>query len=167
MFANLQVVGGNGVPHPLGPVLLLAFYGIDGVGDRTLCDRIGEDTLFLLTVVQTEGRTDMEVLQRIDVDIGIAKQAPVGVTVVGITVETCHWVLAVGITTYGTGIVTVDGADGQRGVELQHILEETARGSHLAGAVKGEVLTYGNHVEVLDLQQFEFGIHTSRDTVEV
>lgn len=55
----------------------------------------------------------MEVLDGVDVDIGITEQAPVSIAVVGVTIQTGEWVLTVGVAAYRTGIVTVDGAYGQ------------------------------------------------------
>lgn len=56
------------------------------------------------------------------IDIGVAKSTPVGIPVVGVAMQTCHWVLTVRVATHGTGITAIGGVDGERGVELQDIL---------------------------------------------
>ena len=86
MFAHLEIVGGNGIPHPFRPMFLLSFHTVDGVGYGALSNGILEDALLLLGIVETEGCLDIEVLERIDVQIGIAKHAPVGVAVVAVAV---------------------------------------------------------------------------------
>lgn len=52
-------------------------------------------------------------------------------------------------------------------VELQHVLEETARSLYLTGTVQGEVLTNGDDIQILYLQQLILCVDTGRDTVEV
>ena len=113
VFANLQVIGGDGIPHPLGPVLLLGLHTIDGVGHGAFCNRIGEDALLFLCVVKSERRFDIEVLDRIDVDVCITEGAPIDITVVTVAIQTCHGILAVGVASHRPGIVAVDGAHGQ------------------------------------------------------
>ena len=122
MLAHLQVIGGDQVPHPLGPVLLLSLHGIGRVGHRTLCYGIGEDTLLFLGIVKTEGSLDIEVLDRVDVHIDITEGTPVGITVVAVTIQSCYRILTVGIATYRTGIFAIGSIDRERGVELQHVL---------------------------------------------
>ena len=57
--------------------------------------------------------------------------------------------------------------NGQRRVELQHILQESARSLKLVGAVDGEVLTHGHDLAVTDVQQLVCRVHTGRKTLEV
>ena len=85
MLATLQIIGGNSIPHPLCPMLLLRFYSIGGIGNSTLCDRIDESALFLLRVVKTEGGLNIQVLYRVDIYVSITKHTPEGVTVVLVT----------------------------------------------------------------------------------
>ena len=167
VLALLEVVSGNEVPHPLRPVLLLGLHGILRTSHGTFRNRIGEDALLLLRVVQTEGSLDVQVLQGVDVDIGITEHTPVGVAVVLVTLQTSQRVLTVGVAAYRTGKLAGGGIDGQRGVELQHVLQEAARGLHLTGAVDGEVLTDGHDVAVLDLHQLVLSVHTTREALEV
>ena len=55
----------------------------------------------------------------------------------------------------------------QRGVELQHILQESARSLKLVGAVYREVLTHGHDLAVADGQQLVGRVHTGRNALEV
>ena len=48
VFADFHVIGGDGIPHPFGPMLLLCLYGILVVGYVTFRDGIGKDALLLL-----------------------------------------------------------------------------------------------------------------------
>ena len=113
MLALLEIVGGNGIPHPLRPVLLLGFHAVDGVGHGSLSDGVLEDALLFLCVVETKGGFDVEALEGVDVQVGIAEHAPVGVTVIAVAVQTGHGVLAVGIAAHGTCVVSAGGVDGE------------------------------------------------------
>ena len=152
VLACLEAVAGHGVPHPLCPVLLLGLDGIGGVGHGAFGDRIGEDALLFLSVVEAEGALDVEVLEWIDVDERIAEHAPVCVAIVGIARQACQRVLAVGIAADRTCEAAIGGIYGERGIELKDVLEESARSLHLAGAVDGEVLAHGDDVAVVNLQ---------------
>ena len=167
MLAHLKVVSGNGVPHPLRPMFLLRLHGIDGVRHSALGDRIGENALLLLCIIQTKSGTDVEILEGVDIDVGIAEHAPITVAIVGITLQSCHGVFAVRITTHRTCIVATDSTDRDGWVELQHILQESSRCLHFAGAVDREVLADGDDVSVAQLQQFVVRIHAGRKTLEV
>ena len=167
MQALLEGIGGNGVPHPLGPMLLLGLYGIGGIGHCSFRNRIGEDALLLLGIVDTEGGLDVEILQWVDVQKHIAEGAPVTVTVVAVAVETGHRILTIGIAAYRSGILPIRGIDGQRRVELQHILQESARGLHFVSTVKREMLTHRQQVSIVDPDEFIVCIHTGRKTFKV
>ena len=103
-------------------MLLLGLYGIGGIGHCSFRNRIGEDALLLLGIVDTEGGLDVQILKRVDVEEHVAEGTPVTVTVVAVAVETGHRVLTVGIAAYRSGILAIRSIDGQRGIELQHIL---------------------------------------------
>ena len=45
MFADFQIVGSDGIPHPFRPVFLLGFYGILIICHITFGDGVGEDAL--------------------------------------------------------------------------------------------------------------------------
>ena len=167
MVAPLQIVCSDDVPHPLGPVLLFSLYGIGRVGNRSLGNRICEDALFFLSIVETECRLDVQVVYWVDVQEYVAERAPVGIAVVAVTLQASHRVLTVGIATHRTSKLSVGGVYWQRWVELQHVLQESAWSRHLAGAVQCEVLTYGNDVPVINLQELIVGVDTSRIALEV
>ena len=163
MLSQLEVIGSYGVPHPFGPVLLLSLYGVGLIGHVALGYGVGEDALLLLRIVETEGRTQVEALEEVQVYIGIAKGAPVSIAVVFVTLKHSHGVIAVGVATHRTSIAAIGGVDGQRGVKLQHVLQETTRSRHLRGAVQGEVLANGELVA----NEFILGIEASREALEV
>ena len=167
VLTSLEAVAGHGVPHPLRPVLLLGLDSIGGVGHGAFGDRIGEDALLLLSVVETEGALDVEVLEGVDVDEGIAEHAPVCVAIVCIARKACQRVFAVGIAADGTCEAAIGSIDGQRGIELKDVLEESARSLHLAGAVDGEVLAYGDDVAVVNLQELVVAVHAGREAAEI
>ena len=144
-------------------MLLLSLNRIGLVGNVAFGYRICEDALLLLRIVETEGRAEVESLEEVEVDVGIAKGTPVGVAVVSVALKHCNWVGAVGIATHRSGIATVCGVYRQRGVELQHILEETSRGSNLGCTVEGEVLANGELV----VQELVLGVETGRETLKV
>ena len=122
MLAHLEVIGGDQVPHPLGPVLLLSLHGIGRVGHRTLCNGIGEDTLLFLGIVKTEGGLDIKILDWVDVHIDISEGTPIGIAVVAVAIQSCDRILTVGIATYRTGVFAIGSIDRERGVKLQHVL---------------------------------------------
>ena len=156
MLTDFQVIGGYGVPHPLHPVLLLGLDGIVAVGHVTVLDRIGEETLLLLCIINTEGGLQRQVLDRLQADEHVAEGTPVGVSVVLDAVEHFYRILTVRIAAGQVGKLAFRIIDRERGVVLQHIAEETARGRNLAGTVQREVLTDGQHVA----KQLVVGIHT-------
>ena len=163
VLIDIQVIGDDSVPHPLEPVLLLCFNTVLIVSHRSLCYRIGEDTLFLLSIVDTGCGAYVQSLIRCYVEESVTEQAPVGVTVVAVSLKTCQRVLTVGIAAHRTCELAIGRIDRQRGVELQHVLEEAAGGCHLRGAVESEVLT-DRHIVANDLI---VGVDTSREAVEV
>ncbi len=162
VFAEVDVVAGHKVPHPAGPVLLLRLHGVGGVGHSAFGHRIGENALLLLRVVEAECGLDVESLEGVDIDICVAEESPVFVAVVFVAFETGQRVLAVGVAADRPGELAGGGVDRQRGIELQHILEESAGGLQLVGAVEGEMLTDGKDGEGLEL-----GVDSCRETLEV
>ena len=107
MLAFLQVIGHNGIPHPFGPVLLLRLHGVLVIRHRALGNRIGEDTLAFLGIVDTCRGADMKTLHRVDIDEGVSEDTPVYIFIVFIAVEPCQRVFTVRITAYRTGKITV------------------------------------------------------------
>ena len=148
-------------------MLLLGLYGIGGIGHCSFRNRIGEDALLFLGIVDTEGGLDVQILQGVDVEKHVAEGAPVTVTVVAVAVETGHRVLTVGIAAYRTGVLAIGGVYRQRGIELKHILQESARGLYFVGTVKGEMLAHRQQVSVANPDEFIVGIHTGREALEV
>ena len=167
MLALLQVIGGNSIPHPLCPMLLLCLNSICRIGNGTLGNWIGKDTLLLLTIIETKGCLHIEVLERINIHISIAEHTPISIAVIAIAVETCQRVLTIRVTAHRTRIIAIDSANRQRRIELKNILKKTARCLHLTGAVDGEMLANCDNMVLADLQQLILTIHTSRETVEV
>ena len=163
VHAEVYVVVSHEVPHPAGPVLLLGFDSVGGVGHVAFGDGIGEDALLLLGVVEAEGGADVEALEGVDVEVSITEQAPVGVAVVLVALQACQRVLAVGIAAHGAGKFAGGGVHRQRGVELQHVFEEAAGGLHFGGAVDGEVFAEGHHL----VEKVVLGVHTSGEAFEV
>ena len=57
MLAYLQLISGNGIPHPFGPVFLFGFYcTLAVVGLCSFLIRISEVTGLFVSIVQTESR---------------------------------------------------------------------------------------------------------------
>ena len=83
--------------------------------------------------------------------------------VVFVAFETSKRVLTIGITTYRTGEITILGIYRQRGVELQHILQEITRSSRFRSAAEGEVLTDSHFV----IEELIVAVRTSRETIEI
>src|SRR3712207_3565278 len=167
VFARLEVVGCHGVPHPFGPMFLLGFHAIGGIGHGAFGNRIGKDALLFLGIVKSEGGLYGEVPERIDLNVSATEHAPVGITVVGVALKTGHGILTVGITAHGTCIAARRGVERKRGIELQHVLQEASGSLHFAGAVQGKVLSHGDDIAVADVQELVIGVHTSRETLEV
>ena len=94
MLADLQVIGDDGVPHPFEPVFLLVLNGVLVVGYHAFGDGVGEETLFLLRIVDTRRRADIQTLVGVDVDICISEHAPIGITVVLVALQDGHRVLS-------------------------------------------------------------------------
>ena len=105
MFPSLEVIGRNGIPHPFRPVFLLRLDGVLGIGHVSFRDRIGEETLLLLSIVQTESRAEIEAFEEMEIDVGITEGTPVDVPVVAVAVEARDRVLTVGIAAYRTCVV--------------------------------------------------------------
>ena len=82
MLANLQIVSGNGIPHPAHGVLLLTLYGTVGTHHLTIRNGIGEEALLFLSVVHTERGTYHEILEWCDTEVYIAKHTPLCIFVV-------------------------------------------------------------------------------------
>ena len=154
IFAEVDAVVCHEVPHPACPVFLFGFDGVCGIGHVALSDGIGEEALLLLRVVETEGGAEIEALEWVEVHVGVAEEAPVGVTVVLVSLEAGYRVLAVGITAHGACELALGGVDGERWIGLEHVLQETAGSLYFVGAVEGEVLAYGEYI----LIGFELGV---------
>ena len=163
MLAYLEIVGGDGIPHPTHPMLLLCLHPIGGGSDIALGDRIGEDTLFLLRIVQTCRGADMQILVRLNIQKGVAEKAPIGVAIVLVAVKTGNGVLTVGVAADRACVVARGGIDRQRGIELQSVLQDTAWGLHLARTVECEIFANRDTV----VQERVVGIGTSRETVKI
>ena len=160
MLACLEVIGSDGVPHPAGPVFLLGLNGIGRIGNRSFCDRIGEDTLLFLRVVKTEGGLHIEVFEEVHAQVCITEHTPIGVAVVFVTFQTGHRILSVGIAAHRTGKLTFCRIDRQRRIELEHILQESAGSRYFAGAVHGKGFSNGYDVSVAHLDKFIVAVHT-------
>ena len=113
VLADFQIVACHGVPHPFCPVLLLGLHAVDGVGHCAFGDGILEDALLLLCIVDAEGGAQVQILDGVYVDEGIAEHTPVDVAVVAVAVQACQGVLAVGVAAHGPGIFAAGGIDGQ------------------------------------------------------
>ena len=166
VFADLQVIGDDRVPHPFEPVLLLRLYRVLVVRYHTLCYRIGEETLLLLRVVDTGGRADIQTLVGIDIDKRVSEHTPVGIAVVFVALQDRQRVLALRETA-GRGSLGQGLAIGlihrQQGVVLQHAVDKTARRSYLRRAAQREVLAYRHIV----LQNLVVAVDTGGETVEI
>ena len=163
VLLHIEVIGRYGIPHPAHPVLLLCLHGIGRGRYIAFRNRIGEDTLLLLRVVETRRCADMQPFVCLHIHKRISEQAPVGVAVVGIAFDTRHRVLPIRITAHRTRILAIFGIDGQRGIELQGILQDAAGRLYLRGARQREVLTNLYFI----VQERVIGIGTRREAVEV
>ena len=122
-------------------MLLLCLDRILVVCHITLGDRISEDTLSHLRIVDTEGCPHVESLERIEVEISISEHSPVSVSVVLVSVEHSYRVVSVRITSYRSSVVSVKCIYRNGRVELKHVLEKSSRCRDLSRTVYGEVLT--------------------------
>ena len=118
MFADFQIVGSDGIPHPFRPVFLLGFYGILIICHIAFGDGVGEDALWFLCIIQSEGGADIESFEGVEVDVGITKHTPVSIAIIRVTVQSRYRVLTVGISAYRTCIFSIDVVNGQWGIEL-------------------------------------------------
>ena len=84
-------------------MLLLGLDSVCGVGDIAVGDRVCEHALLLLGIVDTRCGTEVEVLGELQVEVDIAEEAPVGVTVVLVAVEHLDRILTVSITSGEVG----------------------------------------------------------------
>ena len=157
MLANLQIVGGNGVPHPAHGMLLTHLSSGLSIGNLTIDNRVGEVALLLLAVVHAEGRAYHEALERLDADVGITEDTPEGVFIVLNSGEQAQRVLALCEGSHGLGILAILSIDGEVGIELQGISENVAWSIDTLGTVQREVLAEG----YLSVQQIVFGVSTS------
>ena len=163
VFANFQIVGSDGIPHPFRPVFLLGFYGILIICHITFGDRVGEDALWFLCIIQSEGRAYIESFEGIEVDVSITKHTPVSIAIIRVTIQSCHRVFAVRVSTYRTGIFSIDIINRQWGIELQYILQESAWCLYFRSTVQGEMFSYGQEFA----NQVVIRVHTGRETFEV
>ena len=163
MQADLEVIRGNGVPHPAHPVLLLALGSSVRALHLTVGNGVGKEALLLLRIVDTQRRANHEVLERRDADVRITEHTPHGVLVVLVVSQQAQRVLTLRVGTQRLGILAVLGIDGEVGVELQRILQDTAGSIDTLGAVDGEVLA-DDHLAV---EQLVVGIGTGRQTAEL
>ena len=162
MAAYLQVVGGNGVPHPAHGVLLLALDGRVDAHHLTVGNGEGEEALLLLSIVHTDGSADHEVLERRDAQVDIAEGAPLSIFVLLSIVDHAQRVLALRIGTESLGVLAVLSIDGEVGVELQRMLQHAAGSVNAHRAVHREVLA-DDHLAV---EKLVVGIGTGRETAE-
>ena len=165
MLANLQIIGNNSVPHPLRPVLLLCLNGILIVGYYAFGDRIREETLLLLRIVNTCRSTDIQTFDRVDIDEHVSEQTPIGVSVVFVALQNGERILTLREAAGRRSLrqIAVGRIDRQQGVVLEHALNVTAGSAYLRSAVKREVLTDCHDV----VQHLIVGVNTRRETVEV
>ena len=163
MAAHLEVIGGDGVPHPAHPVLLLAFRGVLGAEHLAVGDGIGEEPLLLLRVVQSKGRADVEALEQVNAQVGIAEHAPLGIAVVLAVLQDAQRILAFGIRTQCLGVFAVLRIDGIVRIELQRVFDDVTGSVHAAGAVQVEVLSEGH----LPAEQLVVAVGTCRNTAEI
>ena len=163
MLADLQVIGDDGIPHPFEPVLLLRLHSVLVVRHGAFRNRIGEDTLFLLGIVDTRSGADIQPLDGVDIDISVTEHAPVGIAVILVALQTGNGVLAVWVTAYWACKLTLRSVYRQRGVELQHVLQEPAGSRDLGGAVHRKVLA-NRHIV---LENLIVAIDTRRETVKI
>ena len=148
-------------------MLLLCFYGIGLGGYGSFRNRVSEDTLFLLGIVDTKRCLDIQSLHGIDVQVSIAEQSPVGITVVLVAGKAGKGVLTVGITSHGTCELTAGGIDRDGRIELEYVLQESAGGLHFAGAIQGKMLADGEDIPVTNLKELVVCIDTGTDAGEV
>ena len=165
MLANLQIIGNNSVPHPLRPVLLLCLNGILIVGYYAFGDRIREETLLLLRIVETCRSTDIQTFDRVDIDEHVSEQTPIGVSVVFVALQNGKRILTLREAAGRRSLrqIAVGRIDRQQGVVLEHALNVTAGSAYLRSAVKREVLTDSHNI----VQHLIVGVNTRRETVEV
>ena len=165
MLANLQIIGNDGVPHPFRPVLLLSLNGILIVGHHAFGDRIREETLLLLRIVDTCRGTDIQTFDRVDIDEHVSEQTPIGVSVVFVALQNRERILTLRETAGRRSLcqIAVGRIDRQQGVVLEHALDVTAGSAYLRSAVKREVLTDSHNI----FQHLIVGVNTRRETVEV
>ena len=163
MFVDIQVIGDDGVPHPFEPMLLFCLYGVLVVRHCTFRDGISIDTLFLLGIVNTRRGADIQALVGIDIDERVTEDTPIGISVVFVALQTCYRVLTIRVTAYRTCKLTLRSVYRQRGVELQHVLEEAAGSRDLGGAVHRKVLA-NRHIV---LENLIVAIDTRRETVKI
>ena len=141
VFANLQIIGGNGVPHPSHPVLLFTFNGTIGTHHLTIGNRIGEETLLFLCVIHTQSGANHKVLKWSNAQMHITKHTPLGILIVLCIGNHAQWILALRVGTKSLSILAVFCIDGEVGVKLQSVLQHTTRSINTLRTVDGEVLT--------------------------
>ena len=87
VFVDVEVIGDDGVPHPFEPVLLFGLHGVLVVRNHAFRNGISEETLFLLGIVDTRGRADIESLDGVDIDEHVTEHTPVGIAVVLVALQ--------------------------------------------------------------------------------
>ena len=165
MFAYLQIIGNDGVPHPFRPMLLLCLYSVLIISHHAFGDRIREETLLLLRIVDTCRGTDIQTFDRVDIDEHVSEQTPIGVSVVFVALQNRERILTLRETAGRRSLcqIAVGRIDRQQGVVLEHALNVTAGSAYLRSAVKREVLTDSHNI----FQHLIVGVNTRRETVEV
>ena len=144
MLAYLEVVCSDSVPHPSHPVLLNVLCSTFRALYLTVSNGVEETALLLLSVVQTEGRTYHEVLERSDADVSIAEGTPRGVLVVLVAVDDAQRILALEVRAEGLCKLTILSEDGVVRVKLEGALDDATRSIVALGAAQGEVLANDN-----------------------
>ena len=164
MFAYLQFVGGNGVPHPFGEVFLFHFHCVFVAVQKAGVVREREVALVFLCVVQAEGGTDIESFQGVQVDVCVTEDTPVGIAVVAVVVDYTRYVLAVGHGAVGAAPVSsVYRAHGNHRKGNHCVAHYITWGLHFGGTVEGEVFTDGQEITYY----FIIAVDTGGDAVEV
>ena len=148
-------------------MFLFCFYAVNRICNSAFGDGISENSLLFLSVVDTCGGFDIEVFNGADVEVNIAKSTPISITVVGVAFKTCERVFAVGIATNRTCKFAVCGVNRQRGIELQHVFNKSARSLNLVGAVYGEIFANFYNASTVGFYNVVISIQTSRKTLKI
>ena len=135
------------------------------IGDHTIFDGIGEETLFFLRIVKTGCGADMQSLDGVDIQEHITEDTPIDIAVVFVALQDRQGVLALRKTAGRRSLsqLAVRVIDRQKRMVLKDTLDIAAGSSYFRSTVEREVLADGHNI----FQHLIVSVNTRRETVEV